>query len=228
MATASDIIDRAYGLIGFKDAGEPLSGADAQYALGVLNDMLDAWNTQRLFIYTIMEVVASASGRPIAIGPGLAIDTARPVAMENGSFARIMGLDYPITWLTSEQYQAIPIKNMAMAIPQYGFYDGGNPTGSIYLWPYQSTPTELHLMVRQQLAAFPDMATDVPLAQGYKQAIQYSLAEELAPGVRELPALVAKKAALYRRAIRITNVSVPLLQLGGAAGSPLARFMAGG
>lgn len=228
MATASDIIDRAYALIGFKDAGEPLSGADAQYALGALNDMIDAWNTQRLFIYAIAEVVATVSGLPVPIGPGMAINTARPVAMEAGSFARIMGLDYPITWLDDAQYQAIAIKSMASAIPQYAHYDGGNPTGSIYLWPYQATPTELHLMVRQQLTAFPDMATDVPLAQGYKQAIQYSLAEELAPGVRELPALVAKKAALYRRAIRITNVNVPLLQLGGDAGSPMAKFMAGG
>lgn len=228
MATASDIIDRAYALIGFKDAGEALSGADAQYALGALNDMIDAWNTQRLFIYTIAEVVASASGLPIAIGPGMAINTARPVTMEAGSFARIAGLDYPITWIDDEQYQGIAIKNMSSAIPQFGHYDGGNPTGTISLWPYQTTPTELHLMVRQQLAAFPDMATDVPLAQGYKNAIQYSLAEELASGVRELPALVAKKAILYRRAIRITNVNVPLLQLGGDAGSPLARFMAGG
>lgn len=227
MTTASDIIDRAYSLIGYKAAGEAVSGADAQYALAALNDMLDSWNTQRLFIYTITEVIATVSGLPIPIGPAMAINTPRPVKMEEGSFARIMGLDYPITWLSTEQYQAIPIKAIATAIPQYGFYDGGNPTGAIYLWPYQTTATELHLMVRSQLAAFPDLATDVPLAQGYKQAIQYSLAEELAPGVRELPAQVAKKAALARRAIRMANVEVPFMDLEGQTGSPLARFLSG-
>jgi hypothetical protein len=83
-------------------------------------------------------------------------------------------------------------------------------------------------MVRSQLEAFPDAATDVALAQGYKAAIMYSLAEELAPGVRELPQLVAKKAALYRRAIRNTNVVVPVLQVAAGSGSPLAKFLAGG
>ena len=167
------------------------------------------------------------SGLPIPIGPGLAINTARPVTMEDGSFARIQGLDYPITWLNNEQYQSIPIKNLSTSIPQYGFYDGGNPSGLIYLWPYQSTPTELHLMVRSQLAAFSDLSTDVPLAQGYKAAIVYSLAEEIAPGIRELPQLVIRKAMMYRRAIRQTNADIPLLQLNGNSVSPLARFLAG-
>lgn len=227
MTTALEIIDRAYSLLGFKAAGEALSADDAAYGLDALNTVLDSWNTQRLFAFTLSEVIATVSGLPIPIGPGLAISTPRPVTMENGSFARIMGLDYPITWLTLEQYQAIPIKDLSTSIPQYGFYDGNHPTGSIYLWPYQKTPTELHLMVRSQLAYFSDLSTDVPLAQGYKAALQYTLAEELAPGVREAPMLLLKKAAMYRRAIRITNVSVPLLQVAGDAGSPLARFLAG-
>jgi hypothetical protein len=227
MATASDILERAYSLIGYKDPNEPLSGADAQYGLNALNDMIDAWNTQMLYIFTITDVVATVSGLPIPIGPGLAINTARPVTMEKGSFARIQGLDYPITWLTNEQYQSIPIKDLSTSIPEYGFYDGNGPTGNIYLWPYQKTPTELHLMVRSQLASFPDLSTDVPLVQGYKSAIVYSLAEEIAPGVRELPELVARKAIIYRRAIRQSNANVPLLQLTGNSISPLARFLAG-
>lgn len=227
MANATDLINRAYSLIGFKDPGEALSASDADYALNVLNDMIDSWNTQRLFIYTITEVVATVSGLPITIGPGMAISTARPVTMESGSFARILGLDYPITWIDNEQYQAIPIKSLSTSIPQYGFYDGGNPMGNIYLWPYQTTATELHLMVRSQLGAFADLITDVPLVQGYALALQYSLAEELAVGVREISPLLVRKAAAARRAIRHSNVGVPLLQLGGPQGSPLARFLAG-
>lgn len=228
MANALEIINRAYTLIGFKDAGESLSGADTQAGLDALNDLIDQWNTQRLFIYTITDVVAQAYGLPMTIGPGMMIDTPRPITMQDGSFARIMGLDYPITWLTQKQYMDIPIKDLSTAIPQFGFYDGSQPTGNIYLWPYQKTATELHLMVLAQLDSFPDTATDVPLAQGYKSALQYSLAEELAGGIREVPAVVSRKAALARRAIRMTNASVPILELSGDAGSPLARFLAGG
>ena len=41
--------------------------------------------------------------------------------------------------------------------------------------------------------------------------MEYSLAEELAPGLRPLDPQIARGAHLARRAIRKTNVEVPLL-----------------
>ena len=227
MTTATQIIDRAYTLLGYKDPADALSGQDTSYALEALNDLIDAWNTQTLFIYTTTLVVASASGLPITIGPGSTINTARPVRLPDGSFARISGIDYPITWINTEQYQSIPLKSTTSTIPIYGFYDGGAPTGNLYFWPYQSTATEYHILVETQLTEFPDLVTDITLTQGYRRALSYSLAEELAAGLRDVPALVVKNAMNARRAIRQANAVVPVLQFANNGTYPLAQFLAG-
>jgi hypothetical protein len=227
MTTAAQIIDRAYTVIGYKDPGEALTGQDTNYALGVLNDLIDAWNTQTLYIYTTTEVVVTTSGKPITIGPGQTVNTARPVRLPTGSFARISGIDYPIIWLETEQYQSIVLKDTASTIPIYGFYDGGAPTGNLYFWPYQTTPTEYHILVEKQLTEWATLATDVTLTPGYNRALIYSLAEELAPGLREPSPLVIKTAMLARRAIRQANAVVPFLKYADNGTSPIARFIAG-
>lgn len=211
MTTAADIIDRAYSLLGFKAAGEPLSGDDADYALGVLNGMIDSWNTQRLFIVAVDEVVATTSGQTATIGPSMTFNTARPVRVENGAFSRLAGIDYSIEWIDRQTYERISLKTVTSSFPQYAYYDSEYPTGTIYFYPVPSTAIEIHIPVQIQLLTFATLATDVFLVPGYKRALEYSLAEELAPGLRPLDPQIARGAHLARRAIRRTNVDVPLL-----------------
>ena len=227
MTTATQIIERAYTVLGYKDPAEALGGQDANYALSVLNDLIDSWNTQTLYIYTTTEVVATTFGKPITIGPAQTIATPRPVRLLAGSFARISGIDYPITWLETEQYQSITLKDTASTIPIYGFYDGNAPTGNVYFWPYQTTATEYHILVETQLSQWATLATDVTLTPGYNRALIYSLAEELAPGLRDPSPLVLKNAANARRAIRQANAVVPVLKYADNGTSPIARFIAG-
>ena len=227
MAKASAIIDRAYGLLGFKDAGEALSGADASLALGVLNDLIDSWNTNKLFIFTTVTVTSTILGVSSSIGQGLTINTPRPVRIPSrGSFVSVGGVDYPIEFINDGQYNSITIKQTASTIPIYAYYDGGLP-GNIFFWPYPSQPTSFTLLLEQQLTAFPDLDTDIPLAPGYKKALQESLAEELAPGLRDIPPALARSATKSRQAIRRTNVTVPLLSFGESIGSSFSRFIAG-
>jgi len=214
MTTALQIIDRAYSLLGYKAAGEVLSAADAAYALDALNVMLDGWNTQRLFIVSVDEVVATISTVSATVGTGQIFNTARPVDVENGSFTRIAGLDYPVKWVDRETYAGIILKTDEATFPQYAYYDGNMPVGNIYFYPIPNASVEFHLAVQVQLVAFADLATEYTLAPGYMKALQYSLAEELSPGVKELPASVVRGAANARRAIRRTNVNVAQLDSG--------------
>lgn len=214
MATALQIIDRAYSLLGYKAAGEALNDADAEYALDALNAMLDGWNTQRLFIVSVDYVVGTVSAASASVGPGLTFDTVRPVAVEDGSFTRIGSLDYPVKWIDRDTYADISLKTVESTFPQYAYYDANMPTGNIYFYPVPNSPVEFHLALRVPLTAFADLATDYPLAPGYLKALQYSLAEELAPGVKEVPVTVMRAAANARRAIRRTNVVVPQLDSG--------------
>ena len=227
MATASAIIDRAYGLLGFKEAGEVLSSEDANYGLNVLNDLIDSWNTQRLFIYTTTTVTSSVIGLSSSIGPGLTINTPRPTMIPaQGSFVSVGGVDYPIEFINAAQYNGIAIKSTPSTIPIYAHYDNALP-GKIFFWPFPSVATSFTLLLEQQLTAFADLVTDVPLVPGYKKALQESLAEEIAPGLCAPPPSLARIAAKSRQAIRRTNVAVPLLSFGENVGSPFSRFIAG-
>lgn len=224
---ALQIINRAAELIGYKDPDESLSGADASNFLGVLNSMVDGWNTQRMFIVAVAEVTASVSGLPITIGPDGDIDVTRPTRMEKGSFVRLNGVDYPITWLSRVDYDSIPVKATAGTPAYYGYYEPAVPVGNIYLWPYPSTAASLHLKLQTQLTEFADLATQYDLAQGYRKALEYSLAEELGAGRRALDPRIAQIAASARRAIRRSNVEIPKLSLNGAGPGGYQSFIAG-
>lgn len=211
MTTAATIIERAYSIFGYKDAGEALSGADANYALGVLNGMIDSWNTQRLFIVSVVLVTGTVSGVSAGVGPALAFNTPNPVAVENGGFARVGGVDYPIELIDRQTYDGLTLKTVQSTFPQYAYFDRSLPTSTLYFYPVPSAAIQVYMPFQVQLTAFADIDTDYNLALGYKRALELSLAEELSMGMRELPAVVVKNAANARRAIRRSNVEVPLL-----------------
>lgn len=227
MPTAQAIINRACDLFGYKDPSESLSSSDSTNFLGVLNDMLDGWNTQRLYMVNIGEVVQTVSGLPITIGPTGTINVPRPSQMEDGAFIRMNGSDYPVRWISQIEYDEIIIKSQAGVLAYCGYYDPEVPLGKIYLWPQPVAPVELHLQIQQQLTSFADLTTNYTFAVGYSKALAYSLAEELAPGKRELSPSVIRLAYAARRAIRRSNVDVPKQQLESGGGNPLADFIAG-
>lgn len=214
MTTALQIIDRAYSLLGYKAAGEVLSSDDAKYGLEALNAMLDGWQTQSMYIVSKGAVVATVNGVSATVGPGMIFDTPRPVRIEDGSFSRLNGVDYDVTEIDRETYASISLKTVRSSFPQYFYYDGNMPTANVFFYPAPLAGIEFHLAVQTQLTAFADLATDYKLAPGYAKALQYSLAEELAPGIKEVPMSLMRIAANARRAIRRTNVDVPLLDSG--------------
>jgi hypothetical protein len=84
----------------------------------------------------------------------------------------------------------------------------------VWFYPVPSGSVEIHIPCAVYLTEFADLATNYSLVKGYKKALEYSLAEELAPGIRPLEPLIVRNAANARRAIRRTNVNVPLLNTG--------------
>lgn len=225
MTTALQIIDRAYSLLGFKAAGEALSADDAQYGLDALNSMIDSWNTQQYFIVTVNEVTAMVSGQSATIGTGQTFNTVRPTAIEASAFSRINGVDYPLYEIDREQYERISVKTVVSTFPQYFYYDGNTDTARIWLYPVPVSPVEIHLPCNVYLTEFADLGTSYSLVKGYKKALEYSLAEELAPGIKPLDPMVVRTAANARRAIRRTNVDVP--QLNANIPNPRLNFYVG-
>lgn len=202
MTTALQIMNRAAEITGYKDPSEALSGDDAAQFLAVLNGLVDAWNTSRLYIVAGSVVSASVSASPVSIGAAQTLNTTRPVRIEGG-YITSGGVDYPLDWITSDEYDAIENKSLSSSIPTKAFYSPGLPTGSIYLWPVPSAAVTLSVRVMTQLTAFANTSTDYTLAPGYKRALEYSLAEEIHPN-RVTPA-IARLAFGARKAIKTVN-----------------------
>lgn len=217
MTTASQIVSRAAELIGYKDPDEVLSGADGQNFLAVLNSMVDGWNTKRLYIVATQTVTANVSASPVAVGSGQTLNTARPIRVE-GAWVRANGVDSPLTPMTSDEYDSLPLKDTTSTQPSKFYYEPSVPYGAIYLYPAPSGSVALYVRVLTQLSAFADLSTDYTLAPGYQKALEYSLAEELAPGRRPLDGAIVRAAMNARRAIKVTNYEPLMLE-----GSDVAR-----
>ena len=218
MTTAREIISRAQRLTGAVSPGDALPEAHYQDDLIALNAMIDGWNTQSNFIVTVNEVVANVSAQSATVGTGQTFNTVRPTRIENGAFARLNGVDYPLEQIDREQYEHITLKTVSSTFPQYLYYDKNTDTARVWFYPVPAGAVEIHLPCAVYLAQFADLDTDYALVPGYLKALQYSLAEEIATG--NLPVPVIRTAMNSRKAIRRTNVNVPLLNMN----IPNARF----
>lgn len=208
--TARATVDGALKLIGVLDPSESVSGHDAEDGLTALNGLLDAWNVERLNIFTIAEVVATFGGASATIGPGQQIDTARPMRIES-AFYRRSGMDYPLAIIDFDEYDAIPLKTVSGDFPQALYYTGDAPTGQVFVFPVPSA-NEYHLQVQSQLTAFEDFDAIHELPPGYARALKYALAVELAPTYgREPSASVMRVHVNSMRALKRANVIVPKL-----------------
>lgn len=213
--TALSLITDAYLVVGLLGEGEVLTAARAQFALRQLNDMLDSWATESLYVKYIAEIVATiAPGQTFTVGPtGDIVTTLVPIQLEKGSFFRVNGTDFEFTPITLEQYMGYPVKDAAASWPNYVHYSADVTSGTGYMLPALSASAELHALVQQPLTSFPDVTTVVDLPLGYKEPILLSLAEKLCFGKMAIPPDVMKGARAARGRIKDANGEVPVMRL---------------
>lgn len=208
--TARATIQGALKLIGVLDPAETMSPEDADDGLIMLNNIVDAWNLDRLFIYTVTEVVATFAGASATIGPGMQINTARPIRIES-AFYRRSGIDYDLDVIEKPAYDQITMKGISGDYPEVLYYTGDSPTGAVYVWPVPAS-NEYHLSVMQQLTAFTDLDDLHTLPQGYAKALMYTLAPEMALlHQRQASPLILAIGTNTRRSLKRANVSIPQL-----------------
>jgi hypothetical protein len=212
MATALDLINEALHLIGAKDPTETATNQEATDGLVSLNGMLDSWTTDRLFVYQVLETTytwaAGAQSKTVGTGGDIAI--ARPVKVQNSYFIA-GGISYPIESISKEAYAGITLKSLQMSIPEYLFYDTGYPLGTIYLNPVPSVAIEFHLLSWLSLVQFSALTDVISLPPGYKRAIVYNLAIEVAGQYGRNPTQsVASIAAISAYKIKRLNAPIPL------------------
>jgi len=200
---ASEAITDAFVECGRAALGNNLDSDNLAHGLRLLNRIIDQWKVQNLFIPYTTEIVQSVTGSPITIGTGGTINTTRPNQVLDTSFFRIGGIDYPIQWLTQEQFNQITLKDID-TIPRYGWFSPALPLASLYFYP-QPTNYELHLRLNAILPAFADYDTDYLIEDGYQDAIILSLAVAACRGFREVPANLMRDATNATRVIKTRN-----------------------
>lgn len=214
MTTATTILQRSLQGIGNVGTGETPSADDMDTSFQALNDMLDSWSIDKLYVFeTLEENFALTSGTAsYTIGSGGTFNTTRPVKI-NKAYVRLSDIDYDLEIINGEAFANIPQKSSIVTIPEFLWYNPTSPLGTIKLFPVPQASLTLYIQTSKQLTQFATQATNVTLAPGYAEAIRYSLMPRLAAeGLGEVtPDQIALAMASTER-IRTNNSKVPVLK----------------
>jgi hypothetical protein len=218
--TAIDLITRALRTIGVYGSGETPSAEDAQDSLAALNEMIDSWSANRLYLYQIVtnEFSAVVGKSVYSVGVGGDFNMTRPTALTGANYF-IDPIDYQMRETTNKAFADIPYK-AALGIPEIFNYEPSFPLGSLSLWPTPGVAGTIKIQSPQQLTQFPDLTTDVAFPPGYQKAIRMVLCVALCNEFNvPLSAQLSASANGAIKRIRRMNVSVPLLDLHASAGN---------
>jgi hypothetical protein len=221
--SALDIIKRAMRLLGVYAIGEDPSAEEAQDGLSALNALMDSLSNSPLLVFarTEDEIAIAAGTATLTVGPSGDTVTDRPVRVLGSSYYEIGGVSYPLDLLTLDQFNAIGDKTTT-GLPTAMYAQMGMPDATVYLWPVPEQAVTLHLWSDKQFNTFDSLTEEVSLPPGYNRMLAFLLAIDLAPEFQvDPPPAVIRGAAAARRALKRTNLEVPVLDIpAGVPGSP--------
>lgn len=214
-ATPQQIIRRALRLLGVLAPDTALAGEMLTDGLESLNDMLDSWNIEKLVVQSLQRNTfpLQANKFQYSIGTNGTEDfnAVRPVHLEQGQVFLTGGtlgiLEIELDAIPLETYGRILNKTIS-SIPGRFFYNAQPDSGIIYLDPQPNDAYTLILWLEQIFAQIASTATSqvLVLAPGYKEAIVYNLAMELAPEYEVTPSpLLTDRAAKAKANIKRMN-----------------------
>lgn len=212
MTAAISLITSALQTLGVLPAGQTPSPEDSSVALTALNDLVDSWANQYLFAPTTLETIYAMPGQSptVTIGVGQQINVPRPMQIEDGMFMRKGNQDYPIEVIDRVTYEDIKYKTIQAFVPDFVYYDNDVTGGILYFYPIMQGVGELHIPLLFQLPQFANLATDYPMVQGYRRALQMTLAEDLQEVFgKQLSKDFTMRAAMARKMVKRSNLVVP-------------------
>jgi len=211
--TVRDLITRALRVAGVVGAGETPGADDADDALLSLNMMLDAWQAERLFAYSIVDrtYALTAGLATYSIGSGATINVPRPVRIEWAFTRDSSNIDRQIRVVLDDVFAAISVKNIGNTYPTALYYQPSYPNGTINLWPLPAAGLTLHIGAWEVLTEYASLNATLSLPPGYEDAFVYSLVERLCPEYgKAISADISKLAAKARANIEQDNLPGPL------------------
>lgn len=231
--TVLDLIQDALEEIGVYAPSETPTAADASKALRVLNRMMDAWGSRKLFAYNVnfSDFTLTPGRQPHTIGPspGSDINTLyRPARIENAALILnnvTPAVDIPLRIRDDDWWANQRVKDLTTNVPTDLYYSPDIPDGSLYLWPVPSFAYGLRLETWVSVAQFVNLTDTLSLPPGYHDAIMLSLAERLArPFGKALDAGLIADANRARVTIQKNNDKSPRISVTPYSAKPKGSF----
>jgi len=225
MATlVQDLIQSSLRLLKATNHGRTPSTPVLTDALAALNQLVDAWGTERLSMYTTSRTIFNvvAGQQVYQIGPSAPDWVApRPMYLDQAGLllAGTTTTEIPLTLLTDQsEWAAIRIKATTSPIPTKLYYESDYPNGQIALWPAPSASSQVALYTPVAITQFTSLSQTISLPPGYEKALRYALAVELAPEfvTGALNPLLLAQADDAKAGLQRVNFTVSRLRCDGA------------
>lgn len=221
---ASTLIDRAMRLISQISPGVTPTTDEYTTGLEALNVMLDSWRNEKLMCYAMQDenFTLVAGQQSYTVGSGGDFNTNRPVRIEQAYVVDNAGVSYDVTILTPQEYAAIGLKTSQATYPTYLYYAPDLQTGHIWVYPVPSAAYAMHCLTWTPMQAFATKDETAYFAPGWRRALAYNLAIELAPEYEKDPSPLVMKIANESKAWvkRVNHVPIKMYTELGALINP--------
>ena len=219
-----NIIRRALRLLGVLATGETPDAPESADCLEVLNWMLQQWSDEKLFVYYMVNEIfnITANKGTYTIGPDATQDfnTSLPTRIKSAfcrDFSSGYNNDYKLELIPNDRYQDIFQKGILTTYPKYLHYVRSYPYGQIQLWPIPTRTYSLGLSQWKQFKTYANLNDIICLPPGYKQALGYNLAVEMAGEYGQpLNPLIHQKALESKAIIKRVNFEAVLMSTDSA------------
>lgn len=215
--SASDIITDALQKLGVYSSVESVTDADMARCLKILNDMLDGWQNEFMFLFSLTAVPVTLQNGAISytIGPPGApanIQTGRPTAIQTGPGAASVvdgATTYPVNVISGLEWSAISASPI-QGIPDTLYYDAQYPVGVLNVSP---TPNKNGLVLtfykQVPFYSFADYSTKYAFSQGSADALKTNLAVSAKPyfASAQIDPLIPAQATKGKEFLRTTGVT---------------------
>lgn len=180
MTTPTDLITDALTKLGVYSPGEPIAAADMAQGLIRLNDMLDHWADDNLYVFQLSAIAVSVTSG----GSTYNIPAPRPPRLLNGpgrASVLVGSSTTPVNVVSQVEFSVIQGGYTSTGTPDTVYYDPQYPAGILNVRPIPGTSGTLTVQGWTPLIQFTGLTQNVTLAEGVEDTLKSNLAVALKP-----------------------------------------------
>ncbi len=157
-----------------------------QFGLRTMNDLIEQWNNENLalFAFRTQTFPLVSNQFRYTIG-GVSPDIAgpRPLKIQDMYLQESTGNRFPVNLRTLADFIALRNAMVTSQVPSDAYYDPQFPQANIQFWPTPLAPMyDVFFTSYLQLEEFDNLYVDIELPAGYRPALRYNVAVNVAPG----------------------------------------------